>query len=398
MLSFRFSVLLVVLLAWVVVSQRAARAQSAPIALGVYFWDRGLCAPGDQAAVESWRAKIGRMPAAWSIYQSWTGWNQFPAQQAQRARALGGWLMVTWEPWNGRDDDANWSCAAIAGGTYDAYIRQYARAVRESGAPVMMRLGHEMNGDWYPWATAYSGEFERHNGNEPESYVAMWRHVVDLFREEGALNAKWAWSPNVFFINGFNSAQRQTRDLQALYPGDSYVDWVGVSVYNDGAHAPWRSFSQLFDGAYQVLSQISDKPMMVAELGVTEEGAPRGTSKAQWLASALLDEIPRRYPDVRLVNYFFRDKRDQGQSNFRFDSSPDALNAFRQAAASPLYRGYIVSAMRPVSTTSQFPVRVVAPAQMRPRDPAPATVMTGNNGVFRNGERSALAPRLQVAR
>ena len=371
---------------------RAARAQ-APLALGVYFYDRGLCAPGDEAAVQAWRAKTGRLPAVWAIYQSWTGWNQFPVSQAQRARALGAALMVTWEPWKGRADDPNWSCAAVAAGTYDPYIRSYARAVKSSGAPVIIRLAHEMNGDWYPWSVGYSAPYARTNGNSPAGFVEMWRHVVGIFREEGAGNAKWAWSPNVLFLNGFNSTQRQTADLRALYPGDAWVDWIGVSVYNDGARRPWSSFSQLFDGAYRVLTTLSGKPMMVAELGVTEEGAPWGASKAQWIESALLQEIPRYYPNVRLVNYFFRDKSGEGESNFRFDSSPAALSAFQRVAGSALYGGRGAAPLNPAR--NEFPVRVLSPALVRPREeaefPAP-----GNNGTFRNGGISVPAPRLRV--
>ncbi|RYG55581.1 hypothetical protein EON80_30475 [bacterium] len=76
---------------------------------------------------------------------------------------------------------------------------------------------------------------------------------------------------------------------------------------------------------------------MIAELGVTEQGAPRGQTKATWLAQALLNDIPERYSRVRLVTYFCRDKSSMGESNYRFDSSPASLATFRQVANSPLY-------------------------------------------------------------
>ena len=379
---------------------KMASAQNgvSPIALGAYYYDNGLCAPGDEGAISGWRAKTGRLPAVWSIYQSWTGWNQFPANQARRAQGMGTTLMVTWEPWSGAARDSNWSCAAVVAGTYDAYIRQYARAVANCGAPVLLRLGHEMNGDWYPWGTAYTSNLERNNGNAPRDFVAMWRHVTQIFRVEGARNAQWVWSPNVLYINGFNAPARQIADLRALYPGDDAVDWIGLSVYNDGAHRPWRSFSQLIDVPYQVLTQITNRPLMIAELGVTEQGAPRGASKAQWLEQTLLQEIPARYPRVRLVNYFFRDKTGEGESNYRFDSSPDALSAFRAIISSPLYRGRL----NPVSRAGQWDspddiwaaqtkVSVVSAAQVR----APTT-SARNTGVFRNGQYSVNAPRLRA--
>ena len=310
------------------------------IALGTYYFERGLTAPGDSGAVASWRAQMGeKLPAVWMIYQWWTGWNQFPAHHARRAQAMGGRFMVTWEPWNGNLYDSAWNCRAIARGGRDSYIRSYARAVRESGVPVMIRLGHEMNGDWYPWGTAYASSTGRHNGNSPQDFVAMWRRVVSIFRQENAKNASWVWAPNIFFMNATNTRNSQIQDLRALYPGDDFVNWIGLSVYNDGARRPWKSFSTLFGDSYDSLSKMSRKPMMIAELGVTEEGAPRGDSKAKWITNTFLAEIPARYPRVRLVNYFSRDRRAFGESDYRFDTSPASLHAFRTVANSPLYQG-----------------------------------------------------------
>ena len=380
-----------------------ARAQNSDgIALGAYYYlDSGLNAPGDPAAVEAWRSQVGRLPAVWSIYQGWTGWNQFPVNSARRATQMGGRLMVTWEPWNGGTRDQSWSCRAVAKGTYDPYIRQYARAVRSSGAPVLIRLAHEMNGDWYPWGTAYVNNNARHNGNTPADYVAMWQRVVRIFRVEGALNASWVWAPNIVYQTPVNSIERQRADLEDLYPGDEWVDWIGLSVYNDGARHPWRSFGQLFDGSYRMVTNLTNKPMMIAELGVTEQGAPRGQSKAQWIANTYLQEIPNRYPRVKLVNYFFRDKSNMGEANYRFDSSPAALQAFRGVVSSPLYGGNLSS----TGARTSFPTQTYAvKAEVRPRprleaqDEVPATVMTGNNGVLRNGDREVLLPRLRLQR
>ncbi len=313
----------------------------AAIALGAYYFDNGMCAPGDASAVSSFRARAGRTPAVWMIFQTWAGWNSFPLEQAKRARALGSTLMVTWEPWNGVANDPNWNCQTVLSGKYDDYIRSYARSVRAAQGPVMIRLGHEMNGSWYPWGTAYAGCFKRGNGNSPAMFCAMWKHVVSIFREENAFNAKWVWSPNILFLDTWNDERSQERDLVSLYPGDEWVDWLGVSVYNDGARHPWRSFRALFDTSYRLLTLLSNKPMMIAEMGVTEQGAPQGQTKAAWLEQALLTDIPQFYDRVRLVTYFCRNKSSMGESDYRFDSSPASLAAFREVANSPLYSGVV---------------------------------------------------------
>ena len=314
----------------------------ASIALGAYYFDNGMCAPGDPGAVSGYRARAGKMPAVWMIFQSWAGsWNRFPIGQARQARASGSTLMVTWEPWNGWASDPNWNCQNVVSGRYDAYIHSYARSVRAAQVPVMLRVGHEMNGNWYPWGTAYSGCFQRSNNNSPAMFCAMWKHIVSIFRQEGAFNAKWVWSPNVVFTDMWNDDRAQQHDLAALYPGDAWVDWIGLSVYNDGARHPWRTFRTLFDSSYRLLTQISNKPLMIAELGVTEQGAPLGQTKAAWLEQALLCDIPQFYDRVRLVTYFCRNKSGSGESDYRFDSSPASLAAFRQVANSPIYSGVV---------------------------------------------------------
>lgn len=318
-----------------------AEVWARPIALGAYYFDNGRCAPGDSGAISSFKQQMGRTPAVWMIYQSWTGWNQFPVIQAQRAAALKSTLMVTWEPWNGRRYDPVWNCQNIVAGRYDNYIRSYARAVKSSGVPVLIRLAHEMNGDWYPWGTAYCGYTQRNNANSPAMFVAMWRHVVTLFKAEGADNAKWVWSPNILYTNGFNEQRQQERDLFSLYPGDKWVDWTGASVYNDGARRPWRSFSDLFDSTYRVLTLLSNKPIMIAEMGVTEQGAPQGQTKATWLQQALMNDIPQRYNRVRMVTYFSRDKSGMGESNYSLASSSSSLAVFRKVVNSSLYGGVL---------------------------------------------------------
>lgn len=308
------------------------------IGLGAYYFSNGRCAPGDADAVSSYQAQTGHTPAVWMIYQSWMGWNEFPSGQARRANDLGSTLMVTWEPWASYGDKRNWACQDVVSGRFDGYIRSYARAVKFADVPVMMRFAHEMNGDWYPWGTAYAGSCQRNNGNSPAMFVAMWKHVVSIFRQEGATKVKWVWSPNILYTNNYNDQRQQERDLFALYPGDGWVDWVGASVYNDGARRPWRSFAVLFDSTYTALTQLCAKPLMIAEMGVTEQGAPQGQTKAKWLRQALLVDIPQRYSRVRLVTYFCRDKSSMGESNYRFDSSADSLAAFRAVADSLTYR------------------------------------------------------------
>lgn len=81
--------------------------------------------------------------------------------------------------------------------------------------PVAISFGHEMNGHWYPWGT---------KDTTAATFVKAWRHIHDLFQEEGATNVVWVWSPNV--VNPVPSVK-----LEPYWPGDAYVDWVGIVGY-----------------------------------------------------------------------------------------------------------------------------------------------------------------------
>ena len=277
------------------------------IALGMYFNQEKIYAPGDEAAFGEFEALTGRSSRLYMNYQGWTGqWNFFSRRLGDNAVRHDSVYMVVWEPWEGKNPDANWTCHAIAQGAQDDYVRKYARDVKAWGQPLMLRLAHEMNGSWYPWATAFPKNADngaRNNGNTPADYVAMWRHVWEIFQSEKADNAFWVWSPNLLFINAANSPQQAQQDYRDLYPGDKYVDWLGIDGYNNGVKDQWRSFSELFGPSYQALTQLSDKPLMIAEFGCTEGGAPQGSSKAQWITQSLLHDIPEQFPRVKLINW-----------------------------------------------------------------------------------------------
>jgi beta-mannanase len=122
-------------------------------------------------------------------------------------------------PWDytGTETQPAYQLADIIAGTYDSYITGWATAAAAWGKPCYLRFAHEMNGNWYPWAEAV-------NGNTAGQYATAWQHVRDIFTAAGATNVKWIWAPNVLYSG--------STALAGLYPGDSYVDVVGVDGYN----------------------------------------------------------------------------------------------------------------------------------------------------------------------
>lgn len=205
--------------------------------------------------------------------------------------------------------------AAIARGDHDAHIRARARAVRRFARPIFIRWGYEMNGDWWDWATANASR-------DPSVYVAAWRRIHRLFRNAGASNAVWVWSPNErsFPAESWNEPER-------YYPGDDIVDWIGIDGYNWGDlnDSGWRSFADIFRPVYSAYA--GRKPIMIAETASTESGG----DKAAWIA-ALPRALDAEFPAVRALIWFHSHK----ETDWRVNSSAPALTAFRRLARDPV--------------------------------------------------------------
>jgi hypothetical protein len=200
----------------------------------------------------------------------------------------------------------------VAAGRHDAYLRSLAGQVRALGGPVLLRYAYEMDGpanrDWI------------HSGPD---YVAAWRHVHDLF---AGLPVAWVWAPNA-------SAFDHPAAVEAYWPGDRYVDWIGADAYNWYGcrnRTDWRGFGQLFGSFYDWGSK-RDKPLMIPETGSTEDPA-NPTRKRDWYVAAggALKDMPR----VRAVVFF----DSSNPCPWWVDSSRQSLDGFRTLAGQSLLR------------------------------------------------------------
>ena len=133
----------------------------------------------------------------------------------------------------------------VLNGTYDDFLHQFAADVAEFAHPVIFRLGNEMNGDWCPYS-AY------HTSRDTSIYRAFYRYVYEIFRSEGALeNTIWVWNPNE---RAYPNYKWNYETL--YYPGDEYVDVIGLTGYNTGTYyassgETWRSFAEIYDPIYK---------------------------------------------------------------------------------------------------------------------------------------------------
>ncbi len=260
------------------------------------------------AKVQAFESLIGRRLDVDLHYYAWD--NVFPSGLEQWDIAGGRIPLITW--YGTKLDDIN-------SGAEDVLIRARAAGVRKLGAPVFIRWGWEMNGDWYP----HSGPQNMPDG--PAKFIEAWRRIHRLFDEAGATNAVWVWSPN--FESKPKAAWNSWRNY---YPGDEFVDWVGIDAYNWGTTQRWSGWRSLDDLVKPIYTRFAArKPIMIAETASAEVGG----SKARWIHDAAR-AISRDLLGVKALVWFDVDK----ETDWRVDSSAHALAAFRELAQHPYFR------------------------------------------------------------
>lgn len=230
--------------------------------------------------------------------------NSITQSELSYAKSQGMKVLLAWEPWNpsqGMNQSTDY-LAAINNGSEDGYIKSFADSLKTYGAPVDLRFGHEMNGNWYPW------------GNRPADYIAAYRHVVSIFRSEGASNVRFMWC-----INADNIPSSPISTVSQFYPGEDVVDVVGIDGYNFGG-SNWKDFKDVFSSPYNFLTTTYSKPIEIAETASSEVGG----NKAQWVQSMFQTELPTLFPNVHELVWFDLNK----EADWRINSSDASLQSF----------------------------------------------------------------------
>lgn len=134
-----------------------------------------------------------------------------------------------------------WDVARNAGnGDYDEVVRKYSAWAKTVGRPIYLRIGYEFDGG--------------HNELDPQEYVRAYRRIVDLMRGEGAENIAFVW-------HSYASPTFKGYPLSDWYPGDDYVDWVGISLFGH----MYASHLNPEGVAVLKFAKEHQKPVMIAE-------------------------------------------------------------------------------------------------------------------------------------
>jgi beta-mannanase len=277
---------------------------------GIRFGLSAPQAPWSSDEINKISKAAGAHPTMVQFFVKWT--EDFRPESVPQTYKQGALPVISWEPWAGVKAGANqpdYALAKIISGKFDPYITKFATAVRDQKWPIAIRFAHEMNGNWYPWS-------ERTSGNHAGEYVQAWRHVHDVFQQVGATNVIWIWSPNIVRpVPNIN--------LERLYPGDTYVDWVGMVGYA----VEESTASAVFQSTMTVVRRFTQKPLVITETGV--QSGPR---RLTWIAD-FFRWLPQ-HPDVVGFVWFEFSKEEGGTSDWRFSAKPDTAKAVHDGLAS----------------------------------------------------------------
>lgn len=307
-------------------------------------------APGFMGEVDSLASTVGKTPNMLMFFDTLS--DPYPRADVDTAWSRGMVPMVTLEPLL-PSGNVQPTLDDLMSPQWDAYATQWATDAKAHGKPVVVRFAHEMNGDWYPWG-------ERTAGNEPGDYVQVWRHLHDIFASVGATNVVWYWS-----VNRIDQLPAAGKNVNSLYPGDDYVDWIGMSGYCRTAASGQpatcdgtfdTTFKATLDALQAMPSKHVYKPVVIGETGAAV-GDPQRT---QWTQNLFVGLKAR--PEV-IGFVWFNDTKPNTGNDWRIEYSTEQSAAFAAGVADPRYGSGLPPASATSGTTS---TSSTAPTAMHP--------------------------------
>jgi len=275
---------------------------------------------------------IGHRPAWVYFSNNWYRSRAFPTATAKWVRASGATpfvrLMLRSDPTQDHGD-ALFTTRAIASGKFDADLAKWARQAAAFKTPIIAEWGTEMNGEWFQWNAKWNG---RNKG--AARFAATYRRIIDISRANGATNIIW-----VFHVNWADGPPRAWNRMEKYYPGDEYIDWLGISLYS--MQAPYETeptaFAQIDQTMRRLHKMAPSKPVIIAEFG-TDVNNPQEPA-AEWASKALNLILSGKYPQLTGFSWWnetWPNGDDPAHNtDMRIQSDPALIQVFRKALKHP---------------------------------------------------------------
>jgi beta-mannanase len=212
----------------------------------------------------------------WAYFSNnWRDNIQFPSTEVNTINGTGKIPFIRIMPRTGFDEggtDPNYSMQKIINGDFDAALTQWAINASNTGIPLLAEFGTEVNGNWFPWNGQYNGGGETTGYGDagwpdgPERFRDAYQHIIDICDANGADNITW-----FFHVDAYSVPEVNWNEIENYYPGDNYIDWLGVSVYGlTELGEEYMEFSEILDNIYTDLSDMSDNPIAILEFGMID--------------------------------------------------------------------------------------------------------------------------------
>lgn len=245
----------------------------------------------------------------------------FKTQYMNTAKNMGKvieYTLYTTDMKDGKEKDITLD---ILEGKYDDYLNKLAQDLNEYDFPVLFRINNEMNGAW----VLYSSYFV---GKDTDLYIDCWKYIYNKFKENGVDNLIYVWNPNELSFPNY-----AYNHYLSYYPGNEYVDVVGLTAYNTGNYysgETWRSFSEAYDAFYYDYISRFKHPMMITEFSCSSTGG----NKSMWFDD-MFKTMPK-YDRIKLAvlwngqDYDTTKPEKTVSRNYRIDLEQDVIEAVRR--------------------------------------------------------------------
>jgi Glycosyl hydrolase family 26 len=206
------------------------------------------------------------------VYYNWD--SPFPDTDVNWFNANGYTLLLSVKSERRNHTFVQWRDIANAqpGSTLYNDIVRWASRVKALGNRVYFTFNHEP-------------ETSLNSSGTGADFIAAWRKVVTVFRQQGVANADYLW-----IMTAFSFKAKDRRRAIDWYPGEAYLDYIGADAYNwytcrPGTNNPWNSLEQLVNPMRLFAQGKSIKGILIPEWASTEDPA-QPNRKAQWISDA----------------------------------------------------------------------------------------------------------------
>jgi hypothetical protein len=264
--------------------------------------------------LDSIEKHYGKTPGIMNMFMFMMEKNKYikvPVEACNKLVARNITPMITLEVCSYADEKMTGDLDTLTGPLHKEYWLDFANQLKKINGPVILRWGHEMNGNWYPWGA-----------NDTTKYINAWIRTYNVIMNEAkASNVIWYWC--------FNNYNVKSPDALSYYPGDAYVDWVGFDAYDKKD----IFLEDIFKYAYNKIlnsSKISKlKPIMIGEFATDSYKEDPNAHKLNFLNKGG-EVLFRDFPKIKAFIYFnIRKNYPGGNREYRLHQSIECRESFK---------------------------------------------------------------------